>query len=341
MAAWPYRIFRKAALGLLLLIMLLGATGARAVFEFAAMDGGVLDLINYQDDQKIIPYTVTIRYRACTGRNCAYGRQARYRLGISSTGSYNYSRLDVDGLEELMAFSRQMPQIEPEGQQAVFLDPAGSWSHDFQQGEGFDHGRGPSEFITARLTLGLINGEALKKIARSPDPFLRFYINGELIPRPNDRMYPYETRDVMAVAIKVRPATRYRVSGLRDMAMDTRDFPGAGDYSDQMAFCVYVSEAPRYFIMRVWGGNELGRFVLRNGEHSLPYQVQLADSLEALDGAPARSDVIELARDNGNDRPDCNGYTDNNAAIRVRVRRSDIQAPGIYTDTLTILISAS
>lgn len=122
--------------------------------------------------------------------------------------------------------------------------------------------------------------------------------------------------------------------------MDSRDFLGKAYYSDQMDFCIHVSRDPRYYIARIWGQNDPGQFALKNGGNSVGYEVQFAPSIAELDSAPSYTGPIQVSKLNGHDSPDCESYTENNAAIRVKVKKDDAPTSGVYADTVTVMVSA-
>ena len=52
------------------------------------------------------------------------------------------------------------------------------------------------------------------------------------------------------------------------------------------------------------------------------------------------SPILGEIKENGSTSEDCNGYTQNNAAIRVRIPK-DQGLDGIYKDTVTVEIGAT
>ncbi len=326
-----------------LLTLMLLAVGPRAwaIFEFIDTVGGAIDLETYDDSVTTITHTFTVHYRACTGASCASSSQANYRLAISDDGVYNPNQLNVSRLQGVMAFNGTAPRVKPNGKHNKPITPAGGWTHGSDKGNGFDHGNGSSALIEATYTIKLNNIEELKRIAMSDDPYLRFYVNGEVLARKNENIYPFEKYSAEAVKIKLNYPPKYRVSGLRDLAMDSRDFPGQAYYSDQMDFCIHVSRDPRYYVARVWGQNDYGQFILKNGGNSVGYEVLFAQSIGELDSATPQTGPFQQIDFNGHESVDCKSYTENNAAIRVRIKKEDVPTPGIYTDTVTVMVGAT
>ena len=304
-----------------------------AKFEFSGYNATAISVSESND---LIPYSFTVTYRPFQGDNWRGNNAfANYRIGLSDLGIHDNSRLTYTELEKVFDWS-SVKVYPSQGSPSQAPVNATGWTHG--QGSGMNPGSGVADFITATVEVKL-KPQGLRDL-HSAGRDLEFYVHGEEL---SGTTFFEEPHSEQLISIHINYPANARVSGLKDIPL-VGDNPGInGYYQRDMEFCVYISRAPRSYRIGFLSGNG-NDFTLRHSSGaSLNYTMQFAGNLADLDTATEHTGRFIARMGDGSDSLDCNSYTTNNAAVRVKLNKTaaDAAADGVYQDTVTVIVQAN
>ncbi len=319
--------------GVALLLVLASSSHAWGKFEFS---GYTASRVTISESNTPIPYTFTVTYTPFEGDTWNGGNPfANYRIGLSDFGVYDATQLNYIELEKVMDWSSIKVKPSQGNPPQAPINSKG-WTHG--QGSGLHPGNGTATSITATFEVKL-KPQGLRDLYNSGKKF-EFYVHGEELSGTTFFENPY---DKQLISIQINYPANVKVSGLKDLPVSNGNTAGAY-YWNQADFCVYVSREPRNYRIGFVGkhGNDF-RLNKTGSNDSINYTVQFAESLLGLDTATEHSSRFISTLSNGSDSLDCNNYTNNNGAVRVKVPKADadVLPDGVYTDTVTVMVQAT
>ncbi|WP_299734431.1 hypothetical protein [uncultured Endozoicomonas sp.] len=132
--------------------------------------------------------------------------------------------------------------------------------------------------------------------------------------------------------ISEKSNAQIQISGLYDVELTEER---KRNFRQDESFCVFVTDAGQYQLTGNGGPADNMPFLLRNGEHTMPYIPRLITSnqrpVRLRPGTPVRNLI-------GSDSLNCNAGS--NALIRVLLKKTEAaqQPPGVYTGTLFLTV---